>query len=362
MPDSPIYQLQAANVLVCPLDWGLGHATRCIPIIRILTSRGIKVVVACSPQLKTLFNSELPEVELDTFDGARIRYSRGRSLVLKLMLDLPRLLLWHLRERRITKMLVAKHKADCIISDNRYGVRQGNIKSILITHQLSPLMPRFLKWTEPVVAWMFRTVIKPFDECWVPDLPMPDSLAGLLVNRYPLPSNVRHIGPQSRFVVVGEPQAVQFKNQPNSAPAFEYELLGIVSGPEPQRSILQEVMIRQFSSYPGKSLILTGRPDQGSPKIVKTDHGPDLAPHLGSAQIKGLLTYTHFIVCRSGYSTIMDLYCLGRSAIIIPTPGQTEQEYLAQYHSDKHLSISQNEFFRVSLQELLESFSKRQPH
>lgn len=354
MTESPIYQLQATKVLVCPLDWGLGHATRCIPIIRILTSRGIKVVVACSPQLKPLFINEVPELELDTFEGARIRYSRSSHLVPRLLADLPLLLLWYFRERRITKTLVTRHKADCIISDNRYGVRQGGIKNILITHQLAPIMPRLLKWAEPIAAWVFQTVIKSFDECWVPDLPMPDSLAGLLVHRYPLPYNVRFIGPQSRFTDCDKPDIFRSEYQQESTSANEYELLGIVSGPEPQRSILLDIMIRQFSTYSGKSLILTGRPEQGAPKIVKTDQGPDLAPHLETAQLKALLTRTPYIVCRSGYSTIMDLYYLGRSAIIIPTPGQTEQEYLSQYHSSRHLAISQDEFVTVTLSSLLE--------
>lgn len=334
---------QKRTILVCPLNWGLGHATRDIPIIKRLMARGFRVVVASEVTIIDLLQQEIPGLETDYFPGAKITYSAGNNQLWALLKQLPAAIAWLFREKKITRKLVNKYRPVAIISDNRYGVRHPKVKSILITHQLMLKMPKGLTALEKPFYRLVKNLVARFDQCWVPDLPLPYSLAGDLVHKYPLPRNAALAGPLSRFMDVPRQQPTPSQSETNSA-----ELLVLLSGPEPQRTILENLLRKKVLDEKIKTIMVTGKPGS-NPWPVK-DQALQTHSHIESTQLEPLVTNTPVILCRSGYSTIMDLWFLNRQALLIPTPGQTEQEYLAGYHHRKgHFSLSQKELYTVSL-------------
>jgi hypothetical protein len=324
------------TILVCPLNWGLGHASRDIPVIRRLIIQGFHVVVASEPPLTQLISNAVPEADTDFFPGPRITYTRSKLLIPKLLSLLPGWILWIGKERKIINQLVDKHKPSCIISDNRYGARHPDVRSIIITHQLMIKMPLLFKWLERPMHRIIRQLILKFDECWVPDFKMAASLAGDLVHKFPLPQNVRLIGPLSRFMDEDIPES-HFPENPNIP-----EVLVILSGPEPQKSLLRDKSARIIAASELSAVIITGDPDKtlGDSGFVPS-RKMEVFPHLPQSLMRQLISETPIVVSRAGYSTIMDLWYLQKSALLIPTPGQTEQEYLAFYNKSRHSFISQ---------------------
>lgn len=335
------------TILVCPLNWGLGHATRDIPIIQSFLQQGYRVIVASEGHIIQLLKKEVPGIETVYFPGLHISYASGNNQVFKLMKQLPSALFWLIREKQITAKLVKKHKPVCIISDNRYGVRHSKVKSVIITHQLMLKMPGGLSWLEKLFHCLIQLLVSGFSECWIPDNPMPDSLAGDLAHRYKLPKNARLIGPLSRFA-----ESYDEPLESNTTEKYSPDLLVILSGPEPQRTILQEIISEKAMSENIKTLIIAGKPES---KGILSDNSENLQilPHLKSEQLRHLIIKTPYVLCRSGYTTLMDLWQIKKRAIVIPTPGQTEQEYLAGYHHQKnHFAISQADLKAISLKQL----------
>lgn len=324
-------------MLICPLNWGLGHATRDIPIVKRLRDAGCRVIIATEAPLSTIFQESFPEIETYYFSGPKIRYHKSGSLLFKLLLQMPQMFFWLLKERQVTKHLVKKYNPYCIISDNRYGVRHKDVHSIIITHQLMIKLPGLIHWLEKPLHLFVKRLIQAFDECWVPDNPIPDSLAGDLVHKYPLPKNAKLIGPISRFMDDGDNGIVNKEQFP------ECKNLVVLSGPEPQRGILKNLLISQLSALNDKSSIICGIPDKREDVSEKISCNLVLIPHLNQEKLRHLINKSSTIICRSGYSSIMDLWFLEKNAILIPTPGQTEQEYLAQHNKNRHCHISQKD-------------------
>lgn len=347
---------QKGTILVCPLNWGLGHATRDIPIIKRLMARGFRVVVASEATIIDLLLQEIPGLETDYFPGARITYSAGNNQLWVLLKQLPAAIAWLFREKKITRQLVNKYRPVAIISDNRYGVRHPKVKSILITHQLMLKMPKGLSALEKPFHRLVKKLVAKFDHCWIPDLPPPYSLAGDLVHRYPLPHNATLAGPLSRFM--DAPRWQQTSSQPETDGS---ELLILLSGPEPQRTILENLLREKVVEEKIKTIMVTGKPGS-NPEPVQ-DSFLHIYSHVESRQLQALLKTTPAILCRSGYSTLMDLWFLNRQALLISTPGQTEQEYLAGYHHLKgHFSLSQKELHTISLKLLFNQPQNQTPN
>ncbi len=327
------------TVLFCPLDWGLGHISRDLPLIREFTKHGHRVVVAASDNVCQWIRSEAPSIETTNFDGPEIHYSNKGFSFFKMVLQLPRLLIWPAREKIITKNLVDKYQPHLIVSDNRYGARHHKVTSVIITHQLCIKLPRRFKWAEYPLHHLVKYLILKFDECWVPDLSPNESLAGELVHKYKLPKNARLIGPLSRFDSI----RAQLSNSFNVN-----SVLGIISGPEPQRSEMERLLKKKINNYKWKKTLVTG-----TFATDKENNSPDfhIIPHQPTLEMLKLISRHNLIISRSGYSTIMDMYCLRRNIVIIPTPGQTEQKYLADYHSPKgHIKIEQEEIKKLNLE------------
>jgi UDP:flavonoid glycosyltransferase YjiC (YdhE family) len=309
---------QKKRILICPLDWGLGHATRCIPVIQLLLQKDAEVLIAGSGRSLALLKKEFPALTTIDLPGYDIQYSNG-SLALKIFLSTPKVFKAISREHEELEKIIREKKIDLVISDNRFGLWNKQVKTIFITHQLYIKAPI----GERLLYRINRYYINKFTECWIPDVAGSANLSGDLSHPYPMPVNAFFIGTLSRF-----------RSMPVSIvkPAFplkkEYDVLVILSGPEPQRSIFEQIIIDQAARIPLNFLIARGVTELA--QTMETKNNLDIVSHLTAAELKEVLLISSVIVSRSGYSTIMDLAALKKKAIFVPTPGQTEQEYLAQ--------------------------------
>lgn len=334
---------QKQTILICPLNWGLGHATRCVPIIRRFLDDNYKVIIATESPLTEFFKEIFPEIELEFLPGPKIIYNHKGSLIWSIFRQIPGWTIWLLREGQLIKKLNKKHRPSKIISDNRYGVRVKNTKSILITHQLTIKLPTKLQFMEGCLHKITKHLISKFDECWIPDMKTEPRLSGELSCKHPLPKNTKFIGILSRFMI-------QLPQKEMIQTVFNVDILVILSGPEPQKSILKKRLIKLLHLSFYKVVIITGDPH--FPANIKTEEKENITfyPHLSYDLFKKLIDETPVVISRSGYSSIMDFWYLQKNALLIPTPGQTEQEYLAQ-HLEKYFSvISQNQLDKAQLE------------
>lgn len=306
------------KVIVAILDWGLGHATRSVPLIRALIDRNIEVLLVGNGESLQFVTSEFPALRSIQLPGYAIEYPKSGNMTLKILRQMPRLRKVIKSEHLLLEDIVQREGAELVISDNRYGCWTAKVPSILITHQTTILLPPYLKWLRKTVAWYNRKLIYHFTQCWIPDYPGAHSLAGRLA-RFPdgIPARFRYIGNLSRF---SEP------SPRNSADAWTYDIAVVLSGPEPQRSILENIILTQLLRTSLRAFVVRGTRQPGKPFPPGVE-GADL---LNTTELEALLAKSSCVVARSGYSTIMDLAKLGKKAIFIPTPGQTEQEYLAR--------------------------------
>ncbi|MDD3321148.1 MAG: hypothetical protein PHS59_06870 [Paludibacter sp.] len=313
------------KVLVCPLNWGLGHATRCVPIIRQLVADGHEVVIVSDAYPLEFLKQEFPSLRFIDYSSFTVYYSSSNSQIIAMLFNSPDIIYGIYEEHKWLKNLLLSEHFDQIISDNRFGIWSKNVYSIYITHQIMVKMPRRLKLFEPIIWIIHRLIMNRYNECWIPDRVDDNSgLSGDLSHKYPLPKNARFIGAQSRFT-----------GMKNIQQDTSYDVVGIVSGPEPQRTIFENYLINKYKSEPYKTLIVSGQPEKENFK--KTKGNISIFSHLSDNDLASFLVGSKKIICRSGYSTIMDLEtlnCLDK-AEFIPTPGQTEQEYLAKIHAVK---------------------------
>jgi uncharacterized protein (TIGR00661 family) len=329
------------TILMAPLDWGLGHATRCIPIINELLSKGFEVIIAAEGPVKVLLKQEFSKIEYLPLKGYNISYSNTRlGLFGKIIRQIPRILHSISYEKRWLNEILKKKKIDIVISDNRFGLHNKKIYSIFITHQLLIKAPLFQHWLQKI-NYHF---INKFDECWVPDFKGHPHLAGELSHPKKMPSTpLRYIGWLSRFEKEEEKEPTH--------------LLILLSGPEPQRSLLEEKILGQLENFSSPVLLVRGLP--GNKSSVTSNQNIKYANHLPAKELKEAILHSSFIIARSGYSTVMDLLKLQKKTILIPTPGQLEQEYLGRYLLQKQLafSISQKNFDLEKVLEAANTFS-----
>ncbi len=309
------------KILICPLNWGLGHATRCVPIIQKLLSEGHEPVLVSDGFALEFLQQEFPTLRFLEFPSYSIRYSNGNSQITAMLGSFPKIFGGIVKEHLWLKNILKTETFDQIISDNRFGMWNIHIHSIYITHQLMVKMPHGLKFLEPLVWLLHRTIINRYQVCWIPDSKENNGLSGDLAHKYPLPKNAIFIGPLSRF-----------GSMKNILPKKNFDTVAILSGIEPQRSIFENELMKKYQNETTKTLIIKGQPQNTQ---IQTRLGNiTIVSHLTSYEIASYLKGAKKIISRSGYSTIMDLAvlnCLGK-AEFIPTPGQTEQEYLSKIH------------------------------
>jgi len=321
-----------SRVLVAPLDWGLGHATRCIPVIREFMSAGAEVWLAGEGSQESLLKEEFPGLPFLHLPGYRIRYAGSAAgLVWQLFRQLSKMHKAIQEEQQWLKKMVRDYGFDAVISDNRYGLYHSAVPSIIITHQLL-IKTGWGKWTENLLQKKNYEYINRFTACWVPDSEGSQNLAGDLSHPLKMPDiPVRYTGWLSRFTKQDIPEQ---KNH----------LLFLLSGPEPQRSMLEKIIRAEIAYYDGTVTVVRGLPGQ-NPELP-SDERIRFYNHLPSGALSKEMQEASLVICRSGYSSIMDAIALEKKSILIPTPGQTEQEYLGRSLMEKNiaLSFSQKEF------------------
>jgi UDP:flavonoid glycosyltransferase YjiC (YdhE family) len=308
------------KVLVAPLNWGVGHATRCIPIIRFLIKRGDEVHIASDGQALELLHSYFPDLPLHELPPLTISYTRRLPLYFAFPCMGLRLFVHYLKDRKAIKQLVEAEHFECIFSDNRYGIHSPKAKSYLITHQLRVCFGSRYEWLERLSTRIIRRLASPFNACLVPDYDSANNLAGRICK--PIDGlKVLYTGPQSRYPI-DEPDI----------PLPSYDLLIILSGPEPQRTQLERVIASLAECSVKRIMLVRGTkaaPTEPLPLNIST---LDFA---GDLMLQTLIKSSKAIIARAGYSTIMDLNALGRGAVLVPTPHQPEQEYLATWLDGK---------------------------
>lgn len=324
------------KVLVAPLDWGLGHATRCVPLVQFMLQLGWKVTLAGEGPSSSILSKEFPDLPTLPLKGYRISYPKnGFWLIPNLLLQVPKILHAIRSERKWLENTQKEHQWDLIISDNRYGLSAHNAKCIFITHQLWV----FSGWgsmIDKILNRQLHSWIKSFNQCWVPDEEKDGGIAGLLSHPpFPTPSSLlpiplKHIGPLSRLTPNGEVEGDK--------------ILLLLSGPEPQRTLLEEKVIQQIKDIKERFLVVRGLPAEAQQPADTSNI--KFKNHLSSADLSAALSSAKLVICRSGYSSIMDLLKLKKKAILIPTPGQTEQLYLGEQMKEKKWFVveQQNDF------------------
>ena len=319
---------KSKRILVCPLDWGIGHATRIVPIINILLENDFEVVIAADKRPLSFLKSEFHNLQFVKFKGYNISYPEKGSMILKMIFSLPKIIFKIIYEHRKLKKIILKHQIDIVFSDNRFGLWNKNIPSIFMTHQIMIKTPGNSPYLEKILYKINQSIIKKYDECWIPDNKEIPNLSGDLSHKFTPPKKSFYIGSLSRFN--------------NKAPIKPQEkkinILAIISGPEPQRSIFEEIIISQLKKLNLKSVIVSGMPGNENPK--NKFENLEIFSHLESKKLLEYILNSKIIICRPGYSSLMDLAALNKKAIFVPTPGQTEQEYLAKYLSDRKLFYS----------------------
>ena len=309
------------RVLVSPLDWGLGHATRIITIVKTLQNYDVQVLIAADGAVARLLGAEFLGIEILPLKGYRVKYSRAKkNFIFKLLAQFPSVFSSIKGENHWLKNTVKEYKIDAVISDNRFGLYNKNIPCVYITHQL--FIETGKKWMSNFAQKIHYKYINRFTECWVPDFKEDITLAGKLSHPKKLPKvPVKYLGPLSRFK---KEDAI-----------ISNDLLIILSGPEPQRSIWEKEILQQVKDVSGAVILVRGLP--GSTENIATAPNVIVHNHLPAKELNSLILRSAMILSRSGYSTVMDLVALQKKAILVPTPGQPEQEYLADYLKQQQL-------------------------
>ena len=343
--------LRKPRILVAPLDWGLGHATRCIPVIYELLHQGCEVWLATDGPQEALLTHEFPELLFLSLPGYRVKYGLAApAMVWSILLQTPKIVRAIKNENNWLKKMVNEHDFDAVISDNRYGLYHSSIPCIIITHQLN-IKSKLGKWSERLLRKMNYKYINHFTECWVPDDEGGNNLAGELSHPEKNPTiPLRYVGLLSRF------ENISVLPHSSSAAAGKEHLLIVLSGPEPQRTLLENIVIKDIAHYNGSATIVRGLP--GVLNLIPSTNSIKFYNHLPAEELNKEMNPAEFIISRSGHSTVMDITKLHKKSILIPTPGQTEQEYLASYLRQKKmaLNISQKTFSLTSALQQARSF------
>lgn len=312
------------RVLVAPLNWGLGHVTRCIPLIKTLEQLGVKILLASDGAALELLRAEFPHLPTVHLPSYQVKYY-SQNMALNIARQLPRMLYAIRAERWYTERIVRQYNIQGIISDNRYGCLSKRTKNVLLTHQLNLRIPQItLEWVANRVLLRY---LSKFETIWVPDAANEPTLSGELSHPARSSLNTRYIGLLSRATM------------PIAPVEQEYDVAVVLSGPEPQRSYLEQILLEQAMLLPQKFIFVLGKT-----KIKEhyfEAENVEVVSYLTSRDLDQVLAASGIIICRSGYSSLMDLAKLGKRAILVPTPGQTEQEYLADYLSEQNLFLVQ---------------------
>ncbi|NVK51792.1 MAG: glycosyltransferase [Flavobacteriaceae bacterium] len=304
------------KIIVAPLNWGLGHASRCVPIIRFLLENKFTPIIASDGKALQFLAKEFPDLERLELPSYGISYAK--NLKLGLLLQVPSVLgVIKEEQKTIADFILNRKDVVGIISDNRFGVRSKKAPSVYITHQIQV----FSGITTFFTSKIHQNIIQKFDACWVPDTEK-RILSGKLSEPKNLDINIKYIGALSRF----SKQHLPIKN----------DILIVLSGVASQRQSLEKKLLNEFKNYNGKVVLVQGLIE--NEQVVKTENGIKIYNYLLSEQLQKEINQSKLVLCRSGYSSIMDLAVLQKNAFFIPTKNQPEQEYLATYLEQNNIA------------------------
>lgn len=336
-----VFSITVKRILVAPLDWGLGHCTRIIPVVHDLRQKGHEVILAACGPGAVLLRSHFPDLLLlDDIPSYHITYPDHGSFVMHFLLKTPSLIKAIHAENKWLEGVVEKYKIDEVYSDNRYGLNHRHVRCRLITHQLNIPAPWYVS---PWVRMMSSHYFDKFDQILVPDFNHAMNLSGALSHGRETSSKVKYIGPLSRFTL---------KDHSNIKPTVIYDCVAMISGPEPSRAEFEKALLLYLAETPFKCLLIQGKPDEPHQSTQGNIH---VVNHLPDEELISVLKSAGLVICRSGYSSIMDLHALGLRAMLVPTPGQAEQIYLADYHhtAGRHIRVRQNELSAEKIQQVM---------
>lgn len=320
----------AKRVLISPLDWGLGHATRCIPIIQELIKYNVEVYIATSGKIETLLKAEFPQANFLNLKGYNIQYSKtSKYFAINLFKQIPKIVNTIRYEHQWLQTIIEKYKINYVIADNRFGLHTQKVPCIFITHQLY-IKTNMGRLIEHMLQRFNYNYINKFTECWVPDVAHEPNLSGALGHPKYMPKvPVQYIGPLSRFHIL------------STTPKVIYKAVVLLSGPEPQRTVFEKIIQQQASTVEGKFVLV-----RALPTVTSTLSLPNnwvVFNHLPARKLNLVLQQAECIISRTGYTTIMDIVMLKKKSILIPTPAQTEQVYLGKKLSQQGLAIIYNQ-------------------
>lgn len=303
------------KVLVAVLDWGLGHATRMVPVIDVLAKSGLNIIIASSGHSLGYLRARYPLLQTLELPSKKVTYSRygaGWALA-KRVIQQPRL---NRIQENWTREVVKKHGVNGVISDNVYGAVSNQVPCVIVTHQLGLMAPVFKSaFDKKLAAWLDR-----FAEVWIPDLPGTDSLAGKMTENVFVTTRRRYVGRLSRL------EELPAQNK-------AYDMLALVSGPEPQRTAMENIALEYFEKCSGKKQLIRGASDL--PGLDVDGKNVEIKDFLDGVQLSETIQRSKMVICRSGFSTLCDLMALNARAELIPTPQQPEQEYLSERCREK---------------------------
>lgn len=325
------------RILLAPLDWGLGHVTRCVPIMQHIHFLGHQVVFAGNTLQQNYIKSVFKEVECINLEGYNVEYTRSKiGLIPKIIAQIPRFRECIKREHQWLQGIIKNHKIDAVISDNRYGLYTTQIPCVLMTHQLQ-IRSGLSVHLDKILLKLHYRFIEKFDSCWIVDVAEDNGLSGTLAHPSLLPTiKTDYIGLLSQCSGANAPKETEGKEI----------VLILLSGVEPQRSILSSILWKKAIKSDQHIIYVEGSEAAIKPAII-----PEHISYHKRLSEKELITAIDaaaYVICRSGYSTLMDLLAMGKKAILIPTPGQTEQEYLgALMHQKKIFMMAKQHNFDI---------------
>ena len=335
-------------ILFTALDWGLGHAARTAEIIDRALEAGYEVVIAASGRGYFFYKKRYKNVQIEKIPALTLSYSRRDSLFeLKILITFFKFLVNVLIDRLFTLKLLRKYRPNLIISDNRFGIYSRKVYSVIISHHINIQVPSNLKFLDKLLYGVNCFFFKKFNENWIPDYPGEENLAGRIDHFRLCNLNSYYIGLLSRFK--------NYRCQPKK----EYDFVCLVSGIEPQRSIFVDKLLEVFRKTDWKVLIVSGIPESN---FAQKTENITMVSHLQDTDFCSYVKGAKYLVIRAGYSTIMDLVALGRTALIVPTPNQTEQEYIAFLMHTKKLfyRVTQHNFSLENIKDFVSVSAKLQ--
>ena len=344
--------MNKAKICISPIDWGLGHATRCIPLIQALEKLNYEIFIATEGDHETILREAVPNAQFLQLRGYRIKYAKmGMLLPLTIFFQIPKIIYSIYYEYKWLQKIQKEMQFDIVISDNRFGFFHKNVPSVFITHQLNFQMP--YAWATPLFQKIQYAWLKNFRACWIPDMEGENNLSGILANTKFKPSvPIWYMGCLSRLK--------QFDKNMEAVNKEPIVFLGIISGPEPQRTLLENLLWTKGNQLNLKFTLVAGTPT--IKQAFQQNANATKYPHLSGAELVREINRAEYIICRGGYTTLMELIPFEKKLILIPTPGQTEQQLLGKVWQEKNWAIcyDQSDFkLSVALKEASEfNYSK----